>query len=141
MDSAPTMRLVGDPEAEFRGREQPWPLEARAALLALESAPPSSAGRRSRVRHRARLLGAFDQERQDLGDVRIFVRDVNGQTLGFIANQEIAVGRSGLLRIDAPDGAPLHVRCRVGRCRLFMEGWYEGYLEFDRPLPPFDRAA
>jgi hypothetical protein len=134
------MRLVTETQTHLPDREKTWPLDARVAMFVLEAGLPNPANRRRRQRHHMRVAADWGVG-ESLSERKLYVRDVNSQYVGFITAQAIEVGTRGTIYLEGTDGVRVAVQAVVSRCRQFMEGWYEGCLEFDSPHEDFDRAA
>ncbi len=65
----------------------------------------------------------------------IFVRDVDEFGLGFLAHHDVSAMGVATLFLPAANGRPLRLRCRIGRCREFENGWFEGVIEFTEAQP------
>ena len=70
----------------------------------------------------------------------IYTRDANERGVGFVTPEPLPAGRDATLRILAPDGTELELRCALVWLEKVLPGWYEGafQLETDEPrlAPP-----
>jgi hypothetical protein len=63
---------------------------------------------------------------------RLFTRDVNHRSLGFITSHRLPLGYGGWVELPDPAGDALKVNCTLFRCRQISTGWYEGAMYFNR---------
>jgi hypothetical protein len=126
-------KLSPDKQEPTRPAEQ-WPLEIRCLFEALSRPAAVEHERRRGARipcpMRARLWIARDSG--DLKPIEAYLRDRDDRAVSFVTTVNLSPGQRIELEMFLPDGGSRRVPCRVGRCRQFSNGWFEGVLMASR---------
>ncbi len=104
-----------------------WPLEIRALLESLSRPTLVEQERRTRQRTPFRLTATIHAGR-DQEPVEVYLRDYDDRAVAFVGSIFLAKDQHVELEIPDPNGTTRRVKCRVGRCRQFIDGWFEGML-------------
>jgi hypothetical protein len=115
----------------FRNLERSWPLDARMAMFVLEA--EGALEHEGRTRELERFVCRVGARLKPMNDARlgmldVFIRDVSAEHAGFISSHAVDVGASCWIDFVPAEGAPVRTVCTVGRCREFMNGWFEGVI-------------
>jgi hypothetical protein len=107
-----------------------WPLEVRCLIQSL--ARPALVGKdrraKDRKEHRARVKLFVVSRKQPPAPVEVYLRDFVPGAVSFVSETLLETDQLVDLEMTGQDGKPVRVRCKVGRCRQFREGWFEGVL-------------
>ncbi len=123
---------------EFRDTQTAWPMDARTALFVLEAGGSTEQyfDRRDSDRtpcHVEATACSADDPAQ-LGQFILYTHDIDSLHLGFVAAQNLAVGSHVQVNLTLNDQS-FQLTGTIGRCRHFMEGWFEGVIHFDCEAP------
>jgi hypothetical protein len=121
--------MAATSEAQTTPPTEEWPMEVRALFAALTRPSQIPRDRRSRPRAdcHARALLRVAQARTATG-VEIYLRDYDDRAVSYVTREMVPVDRNMVLELTDVHGRQRHIVCRVGRCRQFREGWFEGVL-------------
>lgn len=111
-----------------------WPLEVRALFHALTrpAAIPEDRRSRPRAEFRAKAVLRIERQKQQTLEVEIYLRDYDDRAVSFVVCDVVPGDRNVELELTGADGGQRRIPCRVGRCRQFREGWFEGVLRMAR---------
>jgi hypothetical protein len=113
--------------------QRDWPADVVEVLAQLDASFPKMHDRRVLPRwvfHAEAFLTIDHSARHQL-----WTRDINAWNVGFLSRQPLAAASSGTLRFEIPDGEIVVVPAQVKRCREFIPGWFEGYVNFMQTIP------
>jgi hypothetical protein len=107
-----------------------WPLEVRALFDALSQPVAVQRERRKgkRVKFRVEAQLLIPADKQDPAPLKVYLRDYDDRAVAFLSSQALQIGEPVELELPMSNGAVRRVRCKVGRCRQFLDGWFEGVL-------------
>ena len=117
--------------------EETWPAEADMILSAMRAGSRPAVDRRGKDRREIRCradLRLFAHSPLS-APIALYTRDVTPAGIGFITQQRLALGYSGLVRVCVDHENVITAACRVYRCREAIGGWYEGALHFTKRQP------
>jgi len=113
--------------------ERNWPADVVEVLAQLDASFPKMHDRRVLPRwvfHAEAFLTIEHAERHQL-----WTRDINAWNVGFLSRQALTTGSHGTFRFEVPGGEIVVVAGQVKRCREFIPGWFEGYINFVQTIP------
>ena len=115
------------------------PAEVALVMSALEAGGFSDTNRRAGPRQRYRVAADLRlfSDQQPASPWRLFTRDINPRSLGFVSAHRLPLGHGGVIELPGLDGDPLSIHCTLIRCRQAAPGWYEGCLYFNREQAQF----
>jgi hypothetical protein len=117
-----------------------FPPEVEMILSAMEAGAGLEDDRRVGAREAYRtkaILRLFADAPNHPGWV-LFGRDIDRKTMGFITPHLLPLGYGGNVTLYGPDGQLVRSACTLIRCRKAIDNWYEGALNFNKPLWQFD---
>jgi hypothetical protein len=124
--------------------EKSWPLDARAAIFALEVSGNEDVwkNRRRLPRHMCRVEGTVvsGTDPTALADAIVYLRDVNDRFVGFVSSSPLRKNEIYWLHCDRV-GVVIHAQVRVIRCNSFMEDWHDCAAVFLEPQNQFGPMA
>jgi hypothetical protein len=122
---------------EFRDTQSAWPMDARAAMFVLEangSAEQYFDRRESdRTPCHVDATACSAAEPAQLAEFILYTRDIDALNLGFVTAQNLAIGSHVQVNLTL-DERKVQLTGTIARCRYFMEGWFEGVVQFDREV-------
>ncbi|HTL28428.1 MAG TPA: hypothetical protein VL282_04385 [Tepidisphaeraceae bacterium] len=127
---------------EFRDTQATWPMDARAAIFVLEAGGSSvqqyfERREADRTPCHVEATGCSSDDPTQLALFILYTRDINTLHLGFVTQQGLLVGSHVQVNLTL-DSRSIQIHGTVGRCRSFMEGWFEGVIHFDREAPIYE---
>lgn len=116
------------------------PREVEMILSAMDAAHSSNFDRRSlrRMPYRTSALLKLFSENDSDEPITLYTRDCDSRGFGFITRHRLPLGYGGMVELIDPTGRKLKVQCTLVRCRIGVQGWYEGALSFNRDISQFD---
>lgn len=117
-----------------------WPAEAKFILSALDAARAPRLDRRSAERTNYHVVAELRlySDAAEAVTWTLYCRDVTSRSMGFIARSCLPLGHGGKLFVRGPRGEELAIDCSIRRCKLAVNGWYEGSVSFNREQWPLD---
>ena len=124
--------LVHDRAVQSVGFDS-FPEDVQEVLGLIDSMFPQLQDRRMIPRWAYRAAATFDRTGDE--PALLWTRDLNAWNVGFVARHQVRSGLRGRIRFEVPGGDTVEVRGRIARCREFVPGWYEGYVDFLDTVP------
>jgi len=126
---------------EFRDTQTAWPMDARAAMFVLEASGSSEQyyDRRDsdRTPCHVEATGCSADDPTQLAQFILYVRDIDALHMGFATAQNLPLGSHVQVNLTLNDRS-FQLTGTIGRCRHFMEGWFEGVVHFDKEAPIYE---
>jgi hypothetical protein len=126
---------------EFRDTQTSWPMDARAALFVLEAGGSADQyfDRRDMERTPCHVeaTACSADDPASLGQFILYTHDINTLHLGFVTVQNLPLGSHVQVNLTLDD-RQVQLTGTIGRCRYFMEGWFEGVIHFDREVAIYE---
>jgi len=124
--------------------QESWPPEVSFLISVLERDSEMYKEQRAIGRTAYQVKATLELFSTDAGvalrTIPVYTRDVNPLAMGLISAQEFPIGSSARLYLPLGDQVK-YISCRVLRCRLFIDGWYEGAVYFDQPHPEYAASS
>lgn len=119
-----------------------WPAEVKFILSAIDAARGPHADRRTAERTNYHVVAELRlySDGADAVPWTLYCRDVTSRSMGFITRSCLPLGHGGKLFLRGPRGEELSIDCSIRRCKLAVNGWYEGSVSFNREQWPLDAS-